>query len=165
MAPIPASPPPVTGQAPQISQARYGFAGMAIGANLSDLHSIRPKATCVRRKSEIEDCTAPDQPIGGGYLARDLTYRFVGGRLAQIRFHSSIDAFAFVVARLKHDFGEPSDIHRNDVSLDGRVFPHVAFVWRNGRSTTRMSDPNTAGQLAVEITLDAAKAKFNAGSA
>jgi hypothetical protein len=151
-APIASAPPT------QTHPVRFGFAGVMIGADLEDLHRIRPRATCMDKTPVLMDCLAPDQPLGGGYFARDLTYRFANGRLAEIRFHSSIDAFAFVVAKMKHDFGVPADIRRDDIRLDGRAFPHVAFAWRNGRSTIRMSDPATPGQLEVAITMDAAGA-------
>ncbi len=151
---------PVTQPAPAPAP-RFGFAGMMIGAGMADLRAVRPKAVCAPEKDGYTDCTAPDQLIGG-YLARDLTYRFIGGKLVQIRFHSSVDGFAFVVARLKHDFGEPADIRRDEVKLDdperrGLDLPHVMFTWRNGRSTIRLSDPATPGQLAVSMTLNAAR--------
>jgi hypothetical protein len=147
------------------AEARYGFAGVAIGATMTDLHNVRPKASCTPEKSGVVDCIAPDQPLGGGYFARDLSYRFVEGRLAQIRFKSSIDGFAFVVARLRHDFGAPADIRRDNVRLYGLTFPHVAFTWRNGRSTIQMSDPVTLRQLAVTITIDTQKSRLGGAAA
>lgn len=140
--------------------APYSFAGMAIGANLDDLHAIRPKASCAPEQSGVVDCVGPDQPVGGGYFARELSYRFVDGRLAQIQFKSSIDGFAFVVAKLKHDFGAPADIRRDDVRFYDRSVPHVAFTWRNGRSTIQMSDPVSPSQLAVKISFDADKSRL-----
>ena len=152
--PAPAGQPATPGSAPSV---KYGFAGMAIGASLADLHGIRPRASCAPETNGVIDCVAPDQPIGGGYFARDLTYRFIDGRLAQIRFHSSVDGFAYVVAKLKHDFGPPADIHRDDVRLYGHAFAHVAFTWRNGRSTIQISDPATPSQLAVKIAFDSGR--------
>jgi hypothetical protein len=148
------TPPPQVASPPAIDQVRFGFAGLTIGANLTDLHRVRPRAVCAELSAGLTECQAPDQSLGGGYFARDLTYRFTGQRLTEIRFHSSIDGFAFVVARLRHDFGAPADIRRDDVRLDGHLLPHVAFTWRNGRSTIRMSDPATPDQLRVTIALD-----------
>lgn len=136
-----------------------------MGASLADLHGVRPKASCAPEKAGVVDCAAPDQPLGGGYFARDLNYRFIDGRLAQIRFRSSIDGFAFVVAKLKHDFGEPADLRRDVAHLYGHAFDHVAFTWRNGRSTIQMSDPVTPTQLEVKITFDADKSRLDAGAA
>src|ERR1700761_676964 len=102
-----------------------------MGADLADLHRIRPKAICAPGNAGVVDCVATDQPLGGGYFARDLHYRFIDGRLAQIRFKSSIDGFAFVVAKLKHDFGAPAGLRRDVVRLYGYAFDHVAFTWRN----------------------------------
>jgi hypothetical protein len=167
---VPATAPvtaPVSQSATPASQhaVTYGFAGVTIGASLADLHSIRPRASCGPDKSGVIDCVVPDQPVGGGYVARDLTYRFIGGRLAQIRFHSSIDSFAVLVARLKHDFGPPADLRRGNVVLYGHTFPHVAFIWRNGRSTIQMNDPATPAQMAVKITFDADNARLDAAPA
>jgi hypothetical protein len=144
---------------------KYGFAGLMIGADVADLHSARPKAACMPQKDGVIDCVAPDQPLGGGYFARNLTYRFIDGRLVQIRFLSSVNGFAFIVAKLKHDFGEPADIRRGDVRLYDRPFAHVTFIWRNGRSTIEMSDPATPNQLTVRITSDAAKAQMEINNA
>ena len=138
---------------------------MAIGAKLADLHDIRPKASCAPEKNGVVDCFARDQPVGGGYFASDLDYRFIDGHLAQIRFKSSIDGFAFVVAKLKHDFGQPANLRRDDVRLYGHGFAHVTFMWRNGRSTIRMSDPVTPNQLAVTITFDADESRLDAAAA
>jgi hypothetical protein len=140
--------------------AHYGFAGVAIGASLADLHNARPKASCAPETKGVVNCAAPDQPLGGGYFARALDYRFIGGRLAQIRFRSSVDGFAFVVAKFKHDFGAPAGELRDDINLYNHQFPHVAFTWRNGRSTIQMSDPATPDQLEVTITFDADKSRL-----
>lgn len=137
------------------ADVHYGFGGVSIRDDMAKLRRARPKAACSPPVGEITDCRAPDQSLGGAYFARDLTYRFVGGRLKQIRFRSSIDGFAFVVARLRRDFGAPSEVRRDDVRLRGRDLPHVAFAWRNGRSTIQLSDPDPDPmRLTVLITAD-----------
>ncbi len=111
-------------------------------------------------------CRIADQLLGAAYAARDLTYLFLDGRLAQIRFRTSIDGFAYAVAKLKHDFGEPTSIRRDVIRLSRETAQHVAWDWRNGRSTIELSDPAPpGGQLAVRITLDAAASSLAAAAA
>jgi hypothetical protein len=95
-----------------------------------------------------------DQPIGGGFYARSLTYRLVNDRLVAIEFRTSVDGFAFAVARLKHEFGPPTDIRRDTANLDGRAFDHVAFTWRNGHSTIVLSDPTAPDKVSVTMELN-----------
>lgn len=125
-----------------------------------DLNAFRarPGITCGPGKAEtVTLCRGPDLPLGGGYFARDLTYRFLGGRLAQIRFSSSIDAFSWVTARLKKDDGQPSAIRRDTAHVQGVDLPHVLMTWKNGRSTIALSDPvQSISQLDVSITRDTA---------
>lgn len=138
---------------------RYGFAGAVMGADLRSWRLSRPKASCgaPAGRSGLVACDVADQPLGGAYAARDLTYLFLDGRLVQIRFRTSIDGFAYAVARLKQEFGQPAAIRRNVIRLQDERAQHVAFDWRNGRSTIELSDPVPPGaQLGVRITLDAA---------
>src|ERR1700744_4687654 len=150
MPPPPAVPPPPS----PLSAAPYGFAGVAMGSPQADLARVRPKAICSPPVAGAVECRAPDQPLGGGFFARELVYRYTGGRLSEIRFHSSIDGFAFVVARLKQDFGAPSDILRDYVILYRHSFDHVRFTWRNGRSRITLSDPDTLNQLALRMNFE-----------
>jgi hypothetical protein len=162
MVPLTLAAPPAAAMPAQ--PVRYGFAGAAMGLSLQDWRRVRPDAACAPPAGPhaAVRCMIADQPIGGGFLARDLTYVFVGGQLAQIRFHTSIDGFSNLVARLKRDYGDPADIRRDSVKLYGVSLPHVEFRWRNGRSTIDFSDPAGRDQIAARITLDADAALVNA---
>jgi hypothetical protein len=139
----------------------YGFAGVEMGASLDALTIARPHARCAPQdRAGVTVCVADAQPLGGGFFAQDLTYRYVKGNLAQISFHTSVDGFAFVMAKLKLDFGQPVDERRDTVLIGRYAFPHVAYIWRNGRSSILVSDPVAPRQLVVRITLDAAAASL-----
>jgi hypothetical protein len=141
-----------------VHTAQFGFGGVRIGAALAEFRRAFPNAACTASGRAGLDCRLSDQPLGGGYYARDLTYRFVDGRLTAIQFHTSIDAFAFAVAKLKHEFGAPADIRRNTATLYGYAFPHVTFTWRNGRSTIVLSDPSEPNRLSVTMSLNTGRA-------
>ena len=104
--------------------------------------------------------------LSGGYLARGLTFTFVGQKLAAISFTSSIDGFSYATAALKHQCGEPTRIVHDDLkTVDGVSLPHVEMTWRNGRSTVKLDDPLPHSLvLSVHLQLDAA-AKALTGSA
>jgi len=145
--------------------AQYGFEGVRLGGSAADLRKAFPNAACRASANAVLECVVADQPIGGGFYARSLTYRLVGDRLTGIQFHTSIDGFAFAVAKLKHDFGPPADIRRDSVKLYGKAFDHVAFTWRNGRSTIALSDPVEPDKLSVRMNLNDVPDRPRASSA
>jgi hypothetical protein len=136
----------------------FGLGDARIGMDLTAFRT-RPGIACrPGQKPAVTVCRGPDLPLGGGYFARELDYRFVGGRLARIRFRSSVDAFSWVTARLKKDDGQPTRIVRDELSHRGRRLPHVTMTWTNGRSTIALSDPvQGMMQLGVSITRDGAQ--------
>jgi hypothetical protein len=154
-APTPPKPAPAAAQP-------FGLGDIRIGMDLAALKA-QPKVSCAPGKTQdVTICGGPDRQLGGGYFARDLTYRFVGGRLAQIRFNSSIDAFSWVTAQLKKDDGQPTAITRDLVALrSGARLPHVLMTWKNGHSTIALNDPvQSLIQLSVSITRDTAAAQL-----
>ncbi len=101
-----------------------------------------------------------DIPIGGGFLARDLTFRFTRGRLTGVSFRSSIDGYAFAMALLKTRFGPPRSILRDGITdADGLSRAHVEAIWRNGRSEITLDDPvRDTAQLGVSVHRGSASA-------
>jgi hypothetical protein len=110
---------------------------------------------CRRSDADTQVCQAPPTALGGGFLARDLTFTFEQDRLTQIAFQTSVNGFDNATAVLRRAFGDPAEVVRDDVRLkDGLVFPHVLMVWKSGRSTVRLSDPLPAGdRLSVRFDL------------
>ena len=155
--------PPVAPPSPPASvQAQpYGLGEARIGMDLAAFRA-HPGIVCGPGKAQaVTVCRGPDLPLGGVYSARQPTYRFLNGRLAQIRFHASIDAFSWVTARLKKDDGQPTTIRRDTTHLQGVDLPHVLMTWKNGRSTIALDDPvQSVSQLDVSITRDTALAQL-----
>jgi hypothetical protein len=156
------TPPPAPPSPPAAVQAQpFGLGQARIGMDLAAFRARAGIACSAGKALAVTVCRGPDLALGGKYFAREPTYRFLNGRLAQIRFHSSIDAFSWVTARLKKDDGQPSAIRRDTVRLQGVDLPHVLMTWKNGRSTITLNDPvETISQLDVSITRDAAAAQL-----
>jgi len=158
------APPPVTAPA-----GRYGFNDAWLGESLVDWRASRPlratlPCTPTARDAQVVVCRGPDHPFSSDVAARELTYTFVEGRLARIAFRTSINGFEFVTAALKKAFSTPDDIVRDQLRGSGR--PHLAMIWRNGRSTIELDDPlPDMSHLSVSFTVDALAAKVAPPSA
>ncbi|HEY2050596.1 MAG TPA: hypothetical protein VGH03_14735 [Caulobacteraceae bacterium] len=144
---------------------RYGFNKSQLGETLTVWRSSAPAGVTCSAAGAVTTCTAPLVPLGGGYVARNLTYRFVNGELARINFHTSIDAFSWVRSRIDTRFGDPARVVRNNIAADSVDFPHVRDVWRNGRSTIMVDDPSPdMSTLRVTYTLDSLASALPAAS-
>jgi hypothetical protein len=162
---MPALPPPPApaAHAPAAVQSappeiRFGFDDAWLGETLAQWRASRParvREPCAAPGKDPDILTCRDAPrdFGAGYAARELTYTFVQGRLAQITFRTSVDGFDHVTAALKRAFGTPDTIVRDSLGRTG--FPHVSMTWRNSRSTIVLSDPlPDFSHLGVRFTLD-----------
>jgi hypothetical protein len=134
---------------------RYAFNQSQLGETLAVWRESAPPGAACSPAGEVTTCRAPLVPLGGGYVARNLTFRFVNGELARINLHTSIDAFSWVMNRIDTRFGGPTRIVRNDIAADSMEFPHVRDVWSNGRATIVVDDPSQdMATLRVTYTLD-----------
>ena len=152
-------PPPVLAVTPPGVVSAAAFRKAQLGMSLSAWRASAPHraaATCTPSTVGVLACRVRDQPLGGTYRARELTHVFVGGRLSSIAFTSSIDAFAFTVAELRREYGDPAEIVRDRVRLASGVSrPRVRMIWRRAGSTIRLTDPiGRGGRLAVVIAAD-----------
>ncbi len=149
-------------------QRHYSFAGGEMGMDFTAWRAASPTAAAApcTQDGVRQVCALGSPPIGGGYLARDLTFTFVDRKLAAISFKSSIDGFSYATAALKRQCGEPTQIVRDTLkTVDGVSLPHVQMIWRNGRSTVTLNDPLPSSLVvSVRLQLDAA-AKALVGSA
>jgi hypothetical protein len=149
----PAPPPAQASPAPVV---RYGFEQAQLGEALAAWRAAAPAGVTCQTAARVTICSAPLTPLGGGYVARNLTYRFVDGQLARISFGASIDAFDWVRHRLDTRFGEPTSVTRDEIHAESLDFPHVRNTWRNARSTIVLDDPTRdMATLRVTYTLDA----------
>jgi hypothetical protein len=157
-----ATPPAHATPAPIV---RYGFNKSQLGESLAAWRAEAPADVACRAAGQVTTCTAPLLPLGGGYVARNLTYRFVNGELARINFHTSVDAFSWVRSRIDTRFGDPGRVVRNDVVADSVAFPHIQDVWRNGRATIVVDDPSRdMSTLRVTYSLDSLASALPAAS-
>lgn len=92
-------------------------------------------------------------PLAGRYRARDVAYRFVGGRLAEVDFSTSADAFNLMMARLKQRYGQPAQVVRGTASYGHGVrLPRVRVVWRLPAGEVELTDPSAdPGRMAVRL--------------
>jgi hypothetical protein len=142
---------------PAAAGGAFGFESASLGEAMAPWRAKAPQARCAPATGRITTCTAPPAPLGGGYLATDLTYQFVDGRLSRIAFRASVDAFSWLRARLDQRFGPPGAVVRDHLVVEQIDLPHVRDTWRNGRSTIVLDDPERDGAtLRVTYTLDAA---------
>jgi hypothetical protein len=115
-------------------------------------------ASCARGPAQDRalECTLSPTPLGGKYLARDLTFTFTSGRLTQIRFLASIDAYDRVRAGLDEAYGPPTSLEFDTIKIiHSIVTPHVAASWRRGPALIIIHDPETDGvSLSVTYSLD-----------
>ncbi len=154
-----AAPPPVPAPS-DVRASTFGFQNSPLGQTLADWRrGAGPGARCqpMRENTRVIMCATPPVPLGGGQIAHDVTYEFVSGRLARIRFLTSIDAYDRVRARLDGRFGVPVNIVRDAIKIDENIqTPHLKAYWRNGRSTILLNDPERDGHsLSVTYSLDA----------
>ncbi len=153
------APPPVA-TTPARPAATFGFQNALLGQSFADWRRGAERAgSCQPVKGALSAtiCAAPPMPLGGRQIAHDITYEFVGGRLARIRFLTSIDAYNRVRARLDGRFGPPANIVRDAIRIDQSFeTPHLKAYWRNGRSTILLNDPERDGRsISVTYSLDA----------
>ncbi len=153
------APPPVAAP-PARPAATFGFEDASLGETLADWRRGAERAgSCQPVKGALSAtiCAARPVRLGGHQIAHGITYEFVGGRLARIRFLTSIDAYDRVRARLDGRFGPPVSIVRDAIKIDQSFeTPHLKAYWRNGRSTILLNDPERDGRsISVTYSLDA----------
>jgi hypothetical protein len=92
--------------------------------------------------------------INRKYLARDPRYTFLNGRLAQIEFHASIDAFNAVMAAIDRAYGPSTETVRDDGPMyDDVRLPRVRKVWRLAAGLIQVTDPSSRpDELAVQLS-------------
>lgn len=90
--------------------------------------------------------------LDGNYRATNLSYLFRGGRLFDIRFDASIDAFADVMAMLKGSHGRPTSTVRDTVQTEDGQLARVRQIWSMPAGRIELVDPsNDFTKLRVDI--------------
>lgn len=76
------------------------------------------------------------------FRANGLRYLFVGGRLREIDFRTSIDAFNDVTAMLKQSFGAPKTLVRDRLRTADGQRQSVRMTWRLPVGEVTLTDPS-----------------------
>lgn len=79
--------------------------------------------------------------FGVHYRIDGLRYRFAGGRLREIDFTASIDAYNNIVARLTREYGAPAVTVRDEMRTGAGRFPRVRRIWRASGGVVTLTDP------------------------
>ena len=101
-------------------------------------------------------------PLIGRRRMRKPVFEFVGGRLAGIRFRTTVDAFNQVMAVLQQGYGPPQRIVRDSVRIEGVALPRVRASWRTAGGIVTLTDPSPNPER-LEVRLGAASAEPDAG--
>jgi hypothetical protein len=88
------------------------------------------------------------------YRATGLRFLFAQGRLAEVEFRASIDAYNDVTAMLYRRFGEPTQAQRHVVALPSGPSVHVRETWSGPYGRVTLTDPSAdRTQLGVNLRL------------
>jgi hypothetical protein len=116
-----------------------------------------------RRDSNVVTCAYVDRfgqmalphavRLDAAYSVDDLRYRFDHGRLVEIRFRASIDAFSDVMAMLKRQRGPPTATIRDEVRTPNGRSARVTEMWRTAGGAIMLVDPSDSlTQLEVSLS-------------
>jgi hypothetical protein len=75
------------------------------------------------------------------YRATGVRYLFVGGRLSEIDFSASIDAYNDVMAMLTQEYGPPTLTTRDSSRTSLGRFPSLRQTWRTPAGVVTLVDP------------------------
>jgi len=95
-------------------------------------------------------------PLDQRYLATRVRYVFVGGRLAQIRYRASRDAFDDLIAILKSAYGPPRATQRDTMKTSMGRLDRVQMTWSAPTSRAVLTDPADSA-LDIGVQVSAAK--------
>lgn len=92
--------------------------------------------------------------INRNYLAEDPRYTFVNGRLVEIEFHASIDAFNAIMSAIESPYGPATETDRDvGPTYDGVRLPRVRKIWRLAPGSIEVIDPSSRpDELAVRLS-------------
>jgi hypothetical protein len=99
------------------------------------------RLTCAYGERFGDDILLHSAKFDDRYRLDGLRYRFVGGRLSEIDFSASIDAYNDIAAKLTHDYGPPATTVRDVMRTPARRFPRVRQTWRAPGGDISLTDP------------------------
>ena len=96
-------------------------------------------------------------PIDGGFYARRTRYVFRDGRLSEIGFMTSPNAFDAVVARIDAQIGPAQQTRRDTVRVFGRTLPRVRMRSSGSAGAVTLVNPAATGVLTVDYAAGTAQ--------
>ena len=96
-------------------------------------------------------------PISDGLFARAIRYTFRGGRLAEISYLASPNAFDALVARIDAQMGPSTSTTRDALRMRSAAWlPRVRMRWLGRAGTVTLTDPVAdTGMMAVDYAAPA----------
>ena len=115
--------------------------GQLPGRPLSAISRPTDEEACAYDSRFGRDVLPHSIQLDARYRASGLRYLFVAGRLDEIDFDASVDAYSDVMAMLKQDFGAPTRTVRDSVRTSMGPFPRVRQTWRTPGGDISLVDP------------------------
>jgi hypothetical protein len=96
-------------------------------------------------------------PLDRTYQATDIRYVFDGGRLSEVAFRSSVDAYNDLTAVLDKDYGPPTRTAQDQVRSEIGPLRRVRQAWTTPTAQVLLVDPSAdPTKLGVTILLKGA---------
>lgn len=147
-----ALPPP-----PGIGQSAAPDCGPAVAAALRDEPTgVAPSGggtTCAYDARYGNDVLLRSARLDDRYRIEGLRYRFADGRLAEVAYTASIDAYDDITARLTRKYGPPVQTIRDMLKTTAGRFRRVRQTWRTPSGVVRLDDP-TADPLRLGVRIE-----------
>lgn len=143
------APPPGTGPngAPDCGPAVAAAVGRAVGGGTICSYDARFGKDVLLHSAQLDGHDRID----------DLSYRFRGGRLGELDFSASIDAYNDIDAMLRREYGPPVATLRDTVRTSFGRFDRVRQTWRASGGVVRLTDPGD-NPLRLDVRMTAAPA-------
>jgi hypothetical protein len=139
-------------------------AACSTGAATSPATPVHGAIECVYRRTYGRFALQPAVTLPDGRRVTDIRYSFRNGRLVQITYRLSVDAYESTVARLDARFGSASQVIRDTVrTRDGRL-ARVTRTWTSPKGAAQLVDPVAPyAQMEVRLSGPAVGAQATAG--
>jgi hypothetical protein len=113
------------------------------------------RTTCAYDARFGRDVLLHSARLDARYRIDGLRYRFTSGRLGEVDFTASIDAYNDIVAALTREYGPPTATVRDVVRTAVGRFPRVRQTWRAAGGVVSLTDPTDDPlRLGVRIASD-----------
>ncbi len=146
---------PPEGAGPDALPSCSAGAGTGANAHIPSNTTLRAggMVTCAY-VDRVGDVALPSSfSLDAAYRADNLQFMFDDGRLFEIQFDVSIDAFNAVMSILKHQYGPPTATNRDQVRSPDSRLARVTQIWRTAGGTIMLVDPSDRlTQLEVSLT-------------